>query len=192
MKIFEDESGETVNSILNHPEVRLRVVWGKEQSLDVRPYAGHPWARLLVGDPPHGTYFAIQMLEGVWAFHCGVLPQGRGEWSSEFAEAAIRYMFIHTNAIELMCGIPQGNLASLTMVRKYGFKPRWMRAATVLGKTVPYTVWSLTMQDWWPFYRNDHKACLHQMRQAGNELKAKNWELRYAFLSNVPLDVEPD
>ena len=184
MRVSLDPTGELCNLIVNHPDV-FPLLSEDDNPIDLRPLAQNPRARLLVGVPPLGTYVAARILDGVWEFHAGVLPEGRGAWNVEFSEAAIRYMFVETDAIELITRVPVTHLACLTLVKKFGFMPRWRGRDTVRwkGRETGYQVWSLTAMDWLPFDDLQRRETYGDMMRAGNEAKARNWIIREQILA---------
>jgi hypothetical protein len=72
----------------------------------------------------------------------------------------------------------------MALAKRTGFKERWTRPhCRFRGRDVPYTVWSVVMQDWWPTDEAEAGNILRDMRAAGQTVKADNWYLRWAFLS---------
>jgi hypothetical protein len=184
MIIHRDTTGAAVNRIWNHPEVRPWIVNGPDHELDLRPAALDPRYWLLVGEPELGSFFCVRFDAGLYEAHAAVLPEGRGEWSLEFGRSAIRAMFTGTDCIEILTRVPQGHPACLALVRNLGFSPRWTRpSCNFRGRNVPCTVWSLTMQEWFPAEDEARKAALAEMCAAGWERKAQCWQKRWALLS---------
>ena len=180
MMLERDETGEVANRICNDPRVLPTLA---NHPLDLRPLAQDQHTIILVGTPPAGCFVLIQILDGVWEFHGAVLPEFRGEWSQQFAGECIDYMFTRTTCIELMTRIPQGNLASLALARHFNFTKRWDRPAIEFrGQNVPFSIYSLTMQDWWPSDYNHQSYVLKVMNDYRPE-KAKVWYNRWAALS---------
>lgn len=188
MMITRDTDGSEINRIFNHPTVRWAIL-NDDQQVDLSNLVRDRRVYALIGDPPLGGYLAWQILDGCYELHTAVLPEGRGEWTKEFSEAAIRYMFVGSNAIELMTRIPQGALGSLTLARMFGFTPRWScPECEYRGKKVPYIVHSLTMFDWFPADETARSVVLRDMVAAGQGEKARNWQLRWAALSTTVLE----
>lgn len=184
MRILRDISGETVNRIVNDPDVRPWIIGAADRTLDLSRMASDPRCWLLVGEPPLGAQIAWRILDGVAEFHSAVLPSGRGEWALEFFADAVRYMFCTTDAIELITRIPQGNLGALTLARRFLLQPRWIcPSCWYRGQRVPYAVWSLTMMDWMPSDLAGYEAAIEDIERAGLQTKAANWLARRAFLS---------
>lgn len=193
MRIGRDTDGRAVNRIVNHAAVRPWMVGtpagDNGEPLDLAPLARDPRHRLLIGEPEaYGAFMCVQLLDGVYEAHAAVMPEGRGQWTLEFAEAALHHLFTATDAVEILTRVPQGHLASLTLVRRLGFACRWSRpSCRFRGRDVPYTVWSLVMQDWFPADDASRETVLQDMLRAGCSRKAAVWHNRFAFLSREAL-----
>lgn len=158
-----------------------------DHTFDFRALAPDPRWHFLIGDPPCGTFICGRLLDGIYEAHAAVVPEGRGPWTVQFGEAAIRYMFTATDAIEILTRVPQGHLGSLTLVRRLGFVLRWTRPSCWFrGRDVPYSVWGLTLFDWWPSEDTAREATLEEMRCADQHEKMVAWHNRYAILSREP------
>jgi hypothetical protein len=181
--IHRDPTGDTLNRIVNHPEVRPWLM-SEDQELDFRLLANDPRIFLLVGDPPIGSIVFGQVVTGVYEAHAAVLPEGRGVWMTQLSEAAIRYMFTATDCIEILTRVLQGHVAAVALARYLGFVERWRCPAfRFRGRDVPYGVWGLTMMDWFPADDDGRKAALQEMYHAGQGEKAKSWYARWTHLS---------
>lgn len=180
MKIFRDTEGDVINQIVNQTD-QGQTDYGP---VDLRPLVKFDDVYALFGDPPFGTHICLRVIDGVFEFHSAVASEGRGEWTIEFTEGAIEYMFTQTSCIELITRIPQGNVAAAALARRFGFSPRWAGSEMKFkDKIVPYAVWSLTMFEWLPSGHAVFEIILNQMREAGQELKAQSWEARRNVVS---------
>jgi hypothetical protein len=183
MLIRRDTEGDTINAIVNHPEVRPWVL-REDQNLDFRAIANDPRIFLLVGDPPLGSIIFSQIVTGVYEAHAAVLPQGRGEWTAELSQAAMHYMFTATDCVEILTRVLQGHVAAASLARHLGLIERWAcEAFPFRGRMVPYTVWGITMMDWFPDDEEGRKRVFNEMYHAGQVEKAKVWYARWAALS---------
>lgn len=184
MLIRRDPVGDICNAIINHAAVRPFMTSVNDGALDVRPLAHDARGVLLIGEPAFGCFLCYRVMDGVYEVHAGVLPGGRGAWCLEFGLSAVRHMFTTTDAIEILTRIPQGHIGTIALAKRTGFKERWTRPhCRFRGQDVPYTVWSVVMQDWWPVDDDERAAVLKEMIAAGQTLKAQNWHMRWAFLS---------
>lgn len=185
MRIQIDDDGDVTNGIVNHPEV-LPTFTSARHPLDMRPLAKDPSSLILVGTPPKGAFIFMKILDGVYEAHGAVMPEMRGEWARELADGSVRHMFTATDCIEIMTRIPQGHLPTMALVKHLKFVERWQRPEiSFRGKLVPFSVWSLTMQDWWPSGEAMQKVVLEEMRKYGPPNKAANWYARWAHLSRT-------
>jgi hypothetical protein len=186
MLIRRDTTGDICNAIINHAAVRPGMISANDDVLDVRPLAHDPRGVLLIGEPAFGCFLCYRVLDGVYEVHAGVLPGGRGPWCLEFGLSSVRHMFTSTDAIEILTRIPQGHIGTVALAKRTGFRERWSRPhCRFRGQDVPYTVWSVVMQDWMPTEDAEREAVLEEMRRSGQELKAHNWQYRWAFLSRL-------
>lgn len=169
----------------NAIELINRLVTGSGQgAVDLGSLVDDPRCYALVGDPPLGTHICLQVVEGVYEVHSAVLPEGRGEWTIEFTEAAIREMFTATDCIELITRLPQGVVAASALARRFGFSLRWIGDEMMYqGHVVPYSVWSLTLMEWIPAEEFGFQAVLAEMRSKGQKQKADVWHARRSFVS---------
>lgn len=137
-----------LNAIVNHPEVLPWVRGPIDGELDLSAVAEDPSNVVLVGDL--GAMVFTPLRTAIWEVHTQVLPEGRGTWARSFVESSLRWMFTNTDVIELMTRCPEGNVGALALARAIGGRPafRLDNGWVYDGKTVPATVFSLTLQDW--------------------------------------------
>jgi len=127
----------------------------------------------------------VPVIEGVYELHVGVLREGRGPWAVDFTAGMIEYMFCATPCVELITRIPEGAVATVALARKFHFIERWKCQRTrYRGQWVPYTVWSLTMFDWFPTEDDARNRVFARMQREGMEKKATSWYQRWALLSS--------
>lgn len=185
MMIRRDIDGDLTNSIVNHPEV-LPTFTDRVGTIDMRPLAKDPGTIILVGTPPIGAFIFMQIIMGVYEAHGAVMPDGRGAWARELAEDAVRTIFSFTDCIEIMTRIPQGHMATMSLVKHLKFVRRWDRPEIKFrGQLVPFSVWSLTMQDWFPSDPEKQTEVIEAMRKGGPAGKGDNWHARWARLSRI-------
>jgi hypothetical protein len=188
MLIRRDTTGDICNAIINHADVRPGMLSVASDVLDVRPLAHDPRSVFLIGEPAFGCFLCYRVMDGVYEVHAGVLPGGRGPWCLEFGLSSVRHMFVSTDAIEILTRIPQGHIGTVALAKRTGFRERWTRPhIRFRGQDVPFGVWSILMQEWWPSDEAEAESILRDMRKAGQTIKADNWYLRWAFLSREGL-----
>lgn len=148
MLIERATDAEFINDILNHPAVRPWVADASEGVLDVSSIAGNAANYCLVGD--YGTCLFVQYYEGAYEVHTAIVPEGRGEWAKNFAEAVLHYMFTATDAIEILTRVPQGHIAAKALTEAVGFHHHFTTAPECLfrGQKVPCHIYMLALQDW--------------------------------------------
>jgi hypothetical protein len=139
---------EVVNRVINHPAVRPYVAGPIEEPLDVAPLLADPRNIALWGQ--HGGIVFIHMQPCVYEAHTQVLPEGRGSWTLEMAQAALLWLFAGTDALEVLTRVPKGNAPALALAKavhgefEFTNKKGWM----LRGEMIPADVYSLTIQRW--------------------------------------------
>ena len=137
-----------INEILNHPEVYPWVHGLVEGPLDVSIAVADRRNVLLMGEFG-GILFHFHQA-GLYEAHSQCLPEGRGAWMVDFTQAALRWMFIKTDCIEVVTRVPKGNLAARALTKISGLTPRFVnpKGWAFNGKIVSAEVFGLTIQDW--------------------------------------------
>jgi hypothetical protein len=187
MKIDRATSADFANLVLNHSSVRDDVADPKSGKIDVSAIIDSPAHMILQAQ--HGILFFARIFEGIWETHAAILPEGRGEWAVEFCREGQIYMFCQTDCVEILTRIPVPHKASKALAVRSGFLYRWTRPSCVWrGTSVPYNVWSRTLQEWAVDYQIDDIA--DEMKAHGLVRKAVAWYNRYAALSREPLMTE--
>lgn len=176
---------ERINEILNHPEVHP-FVSDTGAKIDVSSAIANSAHHFLLGE--HGVIVCFAIAPELFEFHIGVLPEGRGQWTIDFAKLSEGYMFTRTAAVELLTRIPSGNRASVALARNMNYRRRWECDGKWRGKEQPITVWSKTMQDWFD-EQESVETVVKAMLDAGNKAKAQAWERRWAVLSREPMQL---
>lgn len=140
-----------LNQVLNHPDVRPWVADMAEGPLDLSPAIANPNNVCLIGR--HGAFMCFKVLPARYEVHTQVLPEGRGQWAAEFAQAGARYMFCATDAVEILTRVPQGHVAATALTRAMRFDAEFVTPpeCLFLGRRVPATIYSLSLQAWAKF-----------------------------------------
>lgn len=136
-----------LNELFNHPEVRPWVADMGEGVLDLTPVVQNHVA--LTGEYGATCYFRV--MEGIWSVHTAILPEGRGEWAKRFAAESVGTMFTASDATEILTRVPQGHIAAKALTLATGFRLQFETPpeCKFLGRMVPASIYSLTIQDWW-------------------------------------------
>lgn len=98
----------------------------------------------------HGGFYFRNVNGQVFDAHSMVLPEGRGQWVIEAAEAALKWMFTRTNAQEITMPVPKGNLAVRALVRHLGatYRGKIQNGWHLKGRDVDIDVYSMTKDEW--------------------------------------------
>lgn len=103
-----------LNRIANHPEVYRWI--GADQRLDL--------SLVVEKFPVLGTDFCylifVPLCPNVWEIHSAALPEGRGAHFRQAVEHALAWMFLRTDAMEIVTRCPFGNLAAVAGARRSG------------------------------------------------------------------------
>lgn len=141
-------TADSLNMVANDPSVYPWVKGSMEGYLDLAPLVRDRNNVVLMGE--HGGMVFLQHQPGLYEIHTQVLPAGRGQWTIDMANAALHWMFTHTDALELVSRVPKGNLAARALVKRMNgvFEFKRDRGWVVNGKLVPADVYSWKLQDW--------------------------------------------
>lgn len=136
------------NEIVNHPDVLPHVCGPLEGPLDFTPLVQDRNNVVLMGE--HGAIMFHCHQRGLYEAHTQVVPEGRGRWALAFAREALRWMFIRTDAMEIITRVAVGNLAALALTRACHFQPvvTMKGGWPVKGGAVDCGVHNLLIQDW--------------------------------------------
>ena len=113
-----------LTAVANHPEVHPWVA-PTADAVDLAPVITHPANVTLVTD--HGGFIGIRQEPGLYDVHSLFLPSGRGRVAVAAMTAALQYMFIQTDCVELRTQLPEGNRAARGLARLAGFRTIFSR-----------------------------------------------------------------
>jgi len=163
-----------LNGIANHPAVRPFIGATAAGALDLSAFLDHPLNVALVFE--HGAFAFEHHEPGRYEVHTFILPEGRGAGVVPASLAAARWMFTHTDAVEILTKVPEPNKPADIMCRRVGFAPLFRReAAWEDGSAITYFALSL---DTWR-HRDDetlsagrafHEALERAKAEAGSRL----------------------
>ena len=137
-----------LTAVVNDPSVYPWVRASQTGPLDLTDLAADPRNVLLSGE--FGSMIFMPMAPGLWELHTQVLPEGRGAWTLGLGASAFGWLFTHTDAVEILTRVPQGNLAAAAIVRKIGATQEWSQSDgwTFEDKQVGISVWAVSLQVW--------------------------------------------
>lgn len=166
-----------LNTVANQEDVRPWI--GGKGLLDLSAIVSNPVNIALVTD--HGGWVLARSEPGTYELHTLFLKAGRGRAYFDLAAEAMRYMFVSTDAREIVTRIPANNRGALFAASHVGFRERFGRkdAFQTQDETlvdVSYQV--LTIDDWWP---TDPRAF-----QAGEVFHAQIETAKVRFDSALP------
>lgn len=147
--IAPETNADRINLVVNDQSVYPWIKGRHEGSFDLSPIVQNKDNIVLMGE--HGGIIFIKHQAGVYECHTNVLPAGRGPWVQEHGHLAMRWMFAHTDAYEIMTKCPKSNPMAAMAARSCGFvkdfttRPLW---ATPDGTLVCCDVYSLNVQQW--------------------------------------------
>lgn len=148
MKIERVFNARRLNEIVNDPDVYR---WVKGYALDKLDLAGpsaSPHNCVLIGDG--GAIIFVGLQPGLYEAHTQVLKSHRGAWAKEFCQECLRYLFTHTDAMEVMTRCP--TVPSKALARALGFTRLFTnpKGWVIDNDPVPADIYSLMFQNWAP------------------------------------------
>lgn len=148
IEIIRETSAERINRVLNDESVRPWVADLSEGVIDITKSVENLNNVLLMGE--HGGCMLFKLMPGVYEVHTQILPAGRGAWAHEFAGGVVRWMFLRTDAYELLTRVPRGHVAAKALTLAIGGKYEFTRPSGCLfrGRAVDLYVYALRLQDW--------------------------------------------
>ena len=146
--IKQHKTAHSLNEVVNEPSVYHWVHGNQVGYLDLSPVVLNPYNYLLMGE--HGGVLFVQHMPGIYEAHTQVLPAGRGKWTLDMVNEALKYMFTKTDALEIMTKVPKGNLGARALVRAIhgSFEFRRENGWVVDGKPIYADIFALSVQNW--------------------------------------------
>lgn len=114
-----------LNSVVNHPDVRPWL--GGTGEIDLSEVIADP-ANITL-ETEHGGYILARhpYLHGVYEAHSQFLPEGRGEEAAAARDEGFRWLFTHTDCVEVITRVPSINRAALAYTKQSGFLPTFVQ-----------------------------------------------------------------
>jgi len=145
MDVRRTLDGGLLNRCANDPAVRPFIGNIAAGELDLSGFLDVPFNVALVFE--HGAFAFEQHEHGRYEVHTFILPAGRGAGVVPASLAAARWMFTHTDAIEILTKVPETNKPADIMCRRAGFAPVFRReSAWEDGSAI--TFFALTLDAW--------------------------------------------
>ncbi len=106
-----------LNSVANHPDVRPWL--GGSGPIDMSPLFGD--LNNVGWECEHGGFLIHKLDQGLYEGHSMFLVEGRGGEARRGMMDVIRYMFLHTDCLEMVTKAPDNNRAAFGAGRALGF-----------------------------------------------------------------------
>jgi len=137
-----------INDIVNDPDVYEWVRGNSDGPLDLTDIIKNLDNVCLMGD--HGGVLFTKLQPGIYEAHTQVVKAGRGQWTIDMVNAALAWMFTHTDALEIVTKCPKGNLSARALAKAIhgSFEFRIEKGWILRGAVVPCDVFSLSIQRW--------------------------------------------
>lgn len=136
-----------VNRIVNDPTVHPYISLPGQGRLDAAPLLADKHNVCLVGE--HGCFIFERHEPGVYEVHTTFLPDGRGKYALVAAQWARRYMFVATDAMELLTKVPRANIRAAALTRRLGFSHEFTLGGwEYQGRTTPIDFYVLRYPQW--------------------------------------------
>ena len=145
--IERHRTAEALNEIVNDPHVRPWVAPGTEP-LDLTFQVANENNVCLVGE--HGCCVFLKAMPGVYEVHTQVKREGRGEWTNALTRACAHWMYLRTDAYEIMTRVPQGHIGAKAAAQNAGMRYDFTREKECLfrGQMIDVHIYSFRIQDW--------------------------------------------
>lgn len=148
VSLMRQHTAESLNALMNHPDIYEDVRGPLEGVIDLSGVVENQCNILLAAQ--HGCVLFGLLQPGLYDAHIIVLRQGRGRWALALLRSALHWVFTRTDAVEVVCRVPAGNLAARAIAMAVGGEPEFAvpRGWMYRGSVVPVTVLSLSVQKW--------------------------------------------
>lgn len=137
-----------INEILNDESVRPWVADLAEGTLDISAAVANRANVLLMGE--HGGCMFFRLMPGIYEVHTQVLAHGRGRWTRAMTQACTEWMFVRTDAVEIMTRIPVTHRAAAAAAvgAHMAFDFRRPAECRFRGQVVDVDIYSLPLLRW--------------------------------------------
>lgn len=145
--IERHRTAEALNEIVNDPHVRPWVAPGN-QPLDLTFQVENENNVCLVGE--HGCCVFLKAFPGVYEVHTQVKREGRGAWTNALTRACAHWMFLRTDAYEILTRVPHGHIGAKAAAQNAGMRYDFTREKECLfrGEMIDVHIYSFRLQDW--------------------------------------------
>lgn len=175
-----------VNHILNHPSVYPWIKGWHEGKFDISKWMNNDNVILAF---EHGCSVFVKHQIGVYEWHVAVLPEGRGQQSLLWGRRALNWMFVNTDAVDILAQCPPTNPFVRIIIQQMGLKKEFVTRSlwpTKDGK-VPVDVYSMSIQEWIRDINDipdKHAVISDYMVKCGQKEKGINFFNRWAAINH--------
>lgn len=134
-----------INKVVNHPAVRPSI-HAAPGPVDLSAVVANP--SHVVMEDMYGCMMFFQHVPGLYEIHTMILPEGRGAWAMDFAQQAVEYLFLRTNATEVFTRVPEGNIGAGALARACGAKHEHRTKQQFPDREFPVEIMGGRIQDW--------------------------------------------
>lgn len=147
-EVWREFDARNINTLINHPDVRADVADLGDGVLDISAPVANKANVLLMGE--WGGCFCYCLQPGLYEVHTQALPEGRGRWVLDFVRAGMHWMFVNTDAVEIMTRVPRSHAAAKAVTLAAGMRYEFSRDPGVKfrGVVQPVDIYSIRIQDW--------------------------------------------
>lgn len=148
IELIRETDASHLNSIINDPSVYPFVRRVEDAPIDLSSLLADKRHVALMGQ--YGGCVFVQHQPGLYEAFAQVLDSHRGPWALEMSRKAARWMFTHTDAVEIMARCPKGNLGARSLALAVGATPEFVarHGWDQAGEIIPAMIFSLKIQDW--------------------------------------------
>lgn len=135
-----------INELANHPAIYPWVHGSHDGPLDLSGVVADRNNVALTGQ--HGAEVFTPIQPGIYEAHSMCLPGGRGPWMVQFVQDCLRYLFTHTDCVEVVTRCP--TMPAKALARRVGLRKEFTNPQgwVIDGKQVPADIYALRIQDW--------------------------------------------
>ena len=162
------------NDLANDPQIRPFIGSPESGPLDLTALVENPQNICLTAEA--GGWMLFKLMPGAYELHTLFRPTGRGKKFFMAAREALRLVFTHTDALEILTKCPEDNPGARMAAILAGFRERFRRE-NVWDGNVAISYQALTIDDW--FVRDPE--CWAMGDRVGREIDsarlAAGWEM---------------
>lgn len=167
-RIATPEDNALLTSICMHPEVRRWTAFDGAPDFDPSAYTDHPKSfAVIVND---GCFTCPALEQGAYAVHTNLLPSCRGAAALREAQHFLNFVFLHTDAEQLVSMVPANNPQTLWFARAMKFRETYRRPDVWLSGGVKHAMQYLRFDiDDWVLATRDLQALGHDFHEGLGE-----------------------